>query len=59
MPRRPQNNGQAWTKSDDGRLASLYKRGERIAAIAKQTGRSPAAIYQRISVNGIANRRQR
>lgn len=59
MPRRPANNRRSWTKSDDRRLASLYKRGEPIAAIAKQAGRSVGAVYQRISANGIANRRGR
>jgi hypothetical protein len=59
MPRRPKNNGQAWTNSDDRRLASLYKRGEPIQSIAKDIARSVAAVYQRISVKGIANRRGR
>jgi len=57
MPRQPKNNGQAWTNSDDRRLASLYKRGEPVPEIAKDIARSAAAVYQRISIKGISNRR--
>ncbi len=57
MRRRPKSHGQQWTKSDDSRLDALYKTGLPVRRIAPKLGRSPAAVYQRLSVRGKANRR--
>jgi len=57
MARSPKNNRRTWTTSEKRNLVSLYKRGANIKAIGRQLGRSTAAVYKRVSVLGVVNRR--
>jgi hypothetical protein len=50
----PSNHGAAWTTTDFAAIRRLVKTGATGKTIAKQIGRSVAALYQKASLEGIS-----
>lgn len=56
MPKRPSNDGKAWTASELKKLQALAKKAIPTREAAKILGRTPAAVQQKASTEGISFR---
>ena len=56
MTKTPQNHGRPWTSSDNTKLRSLARENTPTRVIGIKTGRTPGAVYQIASENGISLR---
>lgn len=56
MPKRPSNDGAAWTAATIRKLAQLAKQGVTARAAAAELGRTPAAVQQKAMREGISFR---
>lgn len=56
MAKRPQNDGKGWTATELRKLAQLAKRGTPTREAASLLGRTPAAVQQKASTEGISFR---
>jgi hypothetical protein len=56
MAKRPQNDGASWSASELKSLKSLAKSGAPTGEVAKQLGRTPAAVQQKAMRAGISFR---
>ncbi|KAF0184454.1 MAG: hypothetical protein IV086_00815 [Hyphomonadaceae bacterium] len=55
-PKKPTNHRMPWSTADDRVMKRLVKEKLTAAAIAKELGRSAAAIQQRLMLSGISLR---
>ena len=56
MAKRPSNDGSSWSASELKTLKSLAKAGTPTSAVAKQLGRTAAAVQQKAMRAGISFR---
>jgi hypothetical protein len=56
MPKRPPNDGKAWTAKELKQLEQLAKRNTPTREVASKLGRTPAAVQQKASTEGISFR---
>ena len=54
MPKQPQNHGKDWTTSDVGKLEELASQNTPTRIAALKLGRTPAAVAQKASAEGIS-----
>jgi len=56
MAKRPQNDGSGWSSAELKTLKSLAKAGTPTAAVARELGRTAAAVQQKAMRSGISFR---
>jgi hypothetical protein len=56
MAKRPSNDGSSWSASELKTLKSLAKAGTATSQVAKELGRTPAAVQQKAMRSGISFR---
>lgn len=56
MARKPSNHGKDWTRADVRQLRQLAKENTPTRVIGLKTGRTPAAVQQKASAEGISLR---
>jgi hypothetical protein len=54
--KRPPNDGRSWTATELKKLASLAKKNLPTREVALKLGRTPAAVQQKASTEGISFR---
>lgn len=59
MPRSTASHRTPWTASSLRTLASLHRQKLPVAEIAKRLGRTPGAVYQRLSAEGLSTPRRK
>ena len=56
MARKPSNHGKEWTRADVKQLRQLARENTPTRVIGLKTGRTPAAVQQKASSEGISLR---
>jgi hypothetical protein len=56
MAKRPPSDGKSWTATELKKLGSLAKKGTSTREVASLLGRTPAAVQQKASTEGISFR---